>query len=478
LILHHNNFIKLLKPLKESTVNTTINKSIFTFSQCLIKRIKLFALRCISFYSVINTISFKYSPARTKFLLLWFIIINLFSFTSCQHGIDWTSFRGKEGRGASSTRINPPLGVKWKLRLQLGNNPSPAFNPPVVKGETIYFGAPDGNFYALDIKSGYMRWVFSTEGIINSIPYIDGEKVYFGSNDGKLYAVYTRDGKEAWNFQADSTVQSTIVGYRDMVVFATDGGSIYFLSSDGNLKYRLPNPVWHYNAFQIQDNVLYFAPGPLTTPHSMGAFDMEEKSYLWILNTWAMGATWYSFPALRGKYLFMSTSGYRGEWWELTYYAFNSKTGRLIWYYRDNSVWGGNPPVDTGLLFRENLRLLDYLAPAVWKGLVIYTSGDSLVRAFNIKSGDIVWTMNFDRPTSSAPTVAGGRVYFGIKGGENIPDIREKAPPLLVCLNARNGKKLWEMELEGEILSAPVIAGKWIIFGTDRNYFYVLEELY
>jgi len=413
-----------------------------------------------------------------RFFTLFLLIIVLFSLTACHHGTDWTSFRGEEGRGVSSTRINPPLGVKWKLRLQLENNPAPAFNPPVVKGNSIYFGASDGNFYALDINSGYMRWVFNTEGIINSIPYIDGEKVYFGSNDGKLYAVYTQDGKAAWSFQADSTVQSTVVGYRDTVVFATDGGSIYFLSPQGDLLHRLPNPVWHYNAFQIQDNVLYFAPGPMTTPHSMGAFDMDEKSYLWILNTWAMGATWYSFPALRGKYLFMSTCGYRGDWWELTYYAFNSKTGQLIWYHRDTSVWGRLPPENPGLLFRENLKLLDYLAPAVWKRFVIYTSGDSLVRAFDIRNGDIKWTVHFDRPTSSAPTVAGGKVYFGIRGGETGSDIQQKPPPLLVCLNARNGKKLWEMELEGEILSAPVIAGKWIIFGTDRNYFYVLEELY
>jgi hypothetical protein len=34
------------------------------------------------------------------------------------------------------------------------------------------------------------------------------------------------------------------------------------------------------------------------------------------------------------------------------------------------------------------------------------------------------------------------------------------------------------MELEGNLLSAPVVSGKWVIFGTDRNFFYVLEELF
>jgi hypothetical protein len=34
------------------------------------------------------------------------------------------------------------------------------------------------------------------------------------------------------------------------------------------------------------------------------------------------------------------------------------------------------------------------------------------------------------------------------------------------------------MEIEGSILSAPVIAGKRIIFGTDLSVFYVLEQVF
>jgi outer membrane protein assembly factor BamB len=51
-------------------------------------------------------------------------------------------------------------------------------------------------------------------------------------------------------------------------------------------------------------------------------------------------------------------------------------------------------------------------------------------------------------------------------------------PPMLVCLRAGDGKLLWSMETEGALLSAPVIAGKRIIFGTDKNVFYVLEQVF
>ena len=67
--------------------------------------------------------------------------------------------------------------------------------------------------------------------------------------------------------------------------------------------------------------------------------------------------------------------------------------------------------LDPKTLFNLNLKLLDYLAPAIWKDTVIYTSGDSVVRAFNSKLGSIelgktndlnVWIRNM----GELPTIA------------------------------------------------------------------------
>ena len=73
--------------------------------------------------------------------------------------------------------VYPPFGVKWKLKLQPDRNRLRAFNPAVVKDETIYFGSTDGNLYALDIETGFMRWVFKSEAAINSVPFADEDTV-------------------------------------------------------------------------------------------------------------------------------------------------------------------------------------------------------------------------------------------------------------------------------------------------------------
>jgi outer membrane protein assembly factor BamB len=365
--------------------------------------------------------------------------------------------------------------VKWKLQLQKAGTPAYAFNNPVIKGDTMYFGATDGNFYALDIDSGYMRWVFKTDGAINSVPYADDRYVYFGSNDGKAYAVRQEDGTEVWSYQTNRTIQSTFIGEDDLILFTSDAGATYLFSPEGELVDEIPNPVWFYHAFQVHDDIMYFAPGPPQNPRSLGALDLNYKNYLWTLDQAVDRATWYSFPAVNRQLVFCSTSRPRGGYWEFDYYAIDRTTGARVWQYQDESRWGRFMPPDLNELFEQNMKLLDYMAPSLWRDLVIYTSGDTVVRAFNSRSGTLAWEQRFDVPTSSAPTVAGDRVYVGLREGTNPSD---PSPSRIVCLSAANGDQMWELETEGDMLNAPVIAGKWLVFGTDEQYFYVLEELY
>jgi outer membrane protein assembly factor BamB len=399
----------------------------------------------------------------------------LITTTGCGRKQNWVQFRGDQGKGATSNTIRPPLALKWKLQLQKRAEPTYAFNNPVILEDTIYFGSTDGNIYALDIESGYMRWVYKTNGAINSVPIADAQNVYIGSNDGKVYAVTQEDGQLQWSFQTNSTVQSTIIRTENSVIFVSDGGHVYAVSPEtGKEQFRLPNPVWYYFTFQVYDDVIYFAPGPPSRPHSMGAYDIESRQYLWVIDTVELDAVWYSFPAIKDDILFFSTADPYSNAWEFDYYAYDRKTGELIWKYSDISQWNTSWNINPMELFDKNMRLLDYLAPSVWKDLIIYTSGDSVVRALDAETGELAWKREFTSYTTSAPTVAGDYLYFGL-AEEQTPGGKG---PRLVCLSARNGKKMWEQEIEGRILSAPVIAQDWIVFGTDANFFYVFEALF
>jgi len=404
---------------------------------------------------------------KHTFLIL-FSCLFFFIFCACSRGADWVQFRGEGGRGVSSSNIVPPLGLRWKIKLQDSDEKISSLNPPVVIGDTIYFGSDDGNFYALDVESGYMRWVFKSGAEINSIPYADKDQVYFGSKDGKVYALSRETGQEVWNFQTRSQINSQVQRYGDHIIFVGDADAVYFLSPDGEEQFRLDNPGWYHYTFLMADDVMYFGTGPRV--ELVGPYDINKKEFLWFLPLNEIDATWYSFSATRGNLLFFGTVDIYGGIY-LGYHAYNRHTGELVWrQYREGKMnaLGIDEQWD---FFIRNVEILDFMAPTVWKDLVIFTGGDCAARAFNANSGDLRWERVFDTPISSAPTLAAGRVYFGLIGNSYIP-------PQLVCVSARDGRILWQMETEGSILSAPVIAGKRVIFGTDKSVFYVLEQVF
>ena len=391
-----------------------------------------------------------------------------FAISSCSRSTDWVQFRGEGGRGVSRSRISPPLGLRWKINLQDSDEIIRSLNPPVVIGDTIYFGSDDGNFYALDVNSGYMRWVFRSGAAINSIPYADKDNVYFGSKDGKLYALDRHTGQEVWNFTTQSQINSQVQRYGDYIIFVGDADAVYFLSPDGKEEFFIDNPGWYNYTFLMADDVMYFGTGPRV--QLVGPFDIKQREFLWFLPFNEIRATWYSFSAVRGDLIFFGTADVYGEMY-LGFYAFNRHTGRMVWQQHREGILKNHDWEMIWDLFLRNVDVLDYMAPTVWRDTVIFAGGDSAVRAFSANNGELRWERVFDTPVSSAPTIAAGKIYFGVLGDGF-------TSPKLVCISARDGRLLWEMEIEGSILSAPVIAGKRVIFGTDRSVFYVLEQVF
>jgi outer membrane protein assembly factor BamB len=360
--------------------------------------------------------------------------------------------------------------VRWKIKLQPDSEQIDAFNPPVVIGDTIYFGSADGNFYALDAKSGYMRWVFRSGAEINSIPYVDSHQVYFGSKDGKLYALSREDGRELWNFRTRSQINSQVERYKDHVIFVGDADAIYFLSPEGKEQFRIDNPGWYNFTFNMADDVMYFATGSRTS--QVGPFDINRREFLWFMPYHEIAASWYSFAAVRKDLVYFGTADYGYNGMDLGFYAFDRRTGRMVWDRTYEGVFPG-PAWDDRTIwqyYRRNIEMLDFAAPTIWKDLVIYTGGDAVARAFDAETGTLRWERVFETPIASSSTIAGSRIYFGLLGDR-------RNPSRLVCLEARDGRLLWSMETEGSLLSAPVIAGKRIIFGTDESVFDVMEEV-
>ena len=90
-----------------------------------------------------------------------------------------------------------------------------ARSQPVVAGDTLFVGSPNGTVYALSRETGCVRWTFSTvaevrTGIVIS-PGADKRRlIFFGDLIGNVYAVDATSGELAWRDRPDDHPSLTL----------------------------------------------------------------------------------------------------------------------------------------------------------------------------------------------------------------------------------------------------------------------------
>ncbi|HEX6570776.1 MAG TPA: PQQ-binding-like beta-propeller repeat protein [Steroidobacteraceae bacterium] len=77
---------------------------------------------------------------------------------------------------------------------------------PAVRDGLVYAATSDSSrFFALDAKTGRLRFNFDAKAYVFSSPALAGRLAYFGSHNGKLYAVDASTGQLAWEFQTEAS---------------------------------------------------------------------------------------------------------------------------------------------------------------------------------------------------------------------------------------------------------------------------------
>ncbi len=203
-------------------------------------------------------------------------------------------------------------------------------SPAVVNGK-VYFGAGDGNVYAVDAKSGILQWKFSTGDVVHASPAVAGSSVFVGSFDGNLYALDADTGAQKWifeagrdpanhnqvGFQSSPAVVDGIVyvGCRDAHVYAID-------ALTGRKKWDYPtSKSWVNTTPAVRDGVVYV--GTSDTARLI-ALDAKSGSLRWLFDA---KAYIFSSPALAGDLAFIGS--HNGK-----LYAVNAKAGTLAWEFQ------------------------------------------------------------------------------------------------------------------------------------------------
>jgi outer membrane protein assembly factor BamB len=114
------------------------------------------------------------------------------------------------------------------------------------------------------------------------------------------------------------------------------------------------------------------------------------------------------------------------------FYAFDARDGRLAWQYQTS---------DDGPT-----------AAAVAEGHVVFNTESCELEVVTVE-GTPVWKKWLGDPLMSMPAVGAGRIYMAY------PDSKGDRRHYLACFDLRTGHEYWKQPIEGEIITAPVLAG-------------------
>lgn len=254
----------------------------------------------------------------------------------------------------------------------------------------LYFGAGDGQFYALDVDSGKPIWTYElkAEGIAK--PLVVGDTVYVLGGNNVAHALNAKTGKMLWVYNRREASNISIRGGSQPAV----AGDLVFIGfSDGSLVALNKNSgtvAWEANLnrnkrFRDVDATPVIDGESLYVSSYDGALYALNRADGRIL--WTVDDGGYDEALVQGNTLYYASSNGK-------IMALDKGSGKVLWS-------------------RENPHGIS-VAPALFKNILLVGEMDGALRFLDTRTGDLLSTFEPGWGVTSRSTVDAkkGEVYF------------------------------------------------------------------
>jgi len=181
-----------------------------------------------------------------------------------------------------------PAKVRWIFRSGERDDKGGFENAPAIDGEgTLYIGGNNGILYALDTKTGKVKWTFDgvarsgyrTYAIFSSAALGPDRTIYFGGKDGVLYALregrglFSTGPQVLWRYKLGPGIQSSPLLAADGTVYLGDeGGTIHAVRPPESGEWA--TPLWKFKT-----NGIVISSAALGADGTLYAASMDGKAY-------------------------------------------------------------------------------------------------------------------------------------------------------------------------------------------------------
>jgi outer membrane protein assembly factor BamB len=324
-----------------------------------------------------------------------------------------------------------PTGLRATYRLQTGVTfiASPAF-----ANGLLYAADQDGQLLALDAYQAVPRWRFSAGGPMVAAPAVANGILYAASGDKTLYALDAQNGMYLWSVRLKDSIAASPVVANGLVYV---GG---------------------------EDRTLY-------------ALDALTGQTRW---TFTAGDRLVGSAAVAGGRVVFGSD-------DALVYALDAATGKLLWRYAMDAAVEATPLIDaagvvyaasngtqmaaidgaTGAQIWSTTTRFGYLAsPALGAGLIYDGDVGGTFRAYNVRTGAIVWEARGANPQEfvSSPLVLGQQVLAADNAGA------------LFVWDAATGRVQQHMALGSAVTSSPTWTGDAVVLADNQGELLALQS--
>lgn len=267
----------------------------------------------------------------------------------------------------------------------------------------IYVGSDDHWIYAIDMKTGTVKWKVETkEDTGSTCAFNPGETmVYCGADDHYMRAMHVSNGSIEWCYKTgDRVISSAIVDNKTgYLYFGSLDYNIYALNPNGTLRWKtgLFGSVWSTPVIDFKKGVIYIATDNVNAEFNLYALEQDTGTIIW--------RKYSSFAFLATPRLSLAT----GELYIAdkggNVFMIDAESGRIIHRFDMNDTSG---IMSSPTFHREN-------------GLLYSIANSGLLIAYDMNSKDIKWELNLgksDRGSNSSPYIGrDGILYVGAGNG-------------------------------------------------------------
>ena len=192
--------------------------------------------------------------------------------------------------------------LKWRFAQHVVDTIHGNSSSPTVVNGVVYFGSSKDEYvYALDAATGILKWeTFNTYGygggIFQSGPSVVNGVVYIGDCNRNLLAIDANSGVIKWVFSAGGLIISSPTVVNGIVYFGSTDGVLYAINAiDGTRKWTHWSPPQIISSPIVSQNIVFYGNAGGSSNHGFWALDANTGDQKWV---YTFGTDFQSSPVV------------------------------------------------------------------------------------------------------------------------------------------------------------------------------------